>query len=48
MNWVQFAIYLAAAFILGAAIGAERQWRQRMAGLRTNALVSVGRRCLCC
>jgi putative Mg2+ transporter-C (MgtC) family protein len=23
-------------------IGAERQWRQRMAGLRTNALVAAG------
>ena len=26
----------------GAVIGAERQWRQRMAGLRTNALVATG------
>src|SRR6516225_10064767 len=42
MNWVHFTISLATAFVLGAAIGAERQWRQRMAGLRTNALVSVG------
>lgn len=30
------------ASILGAAVGMERQWRQRMAGLRTNALVSLG------
>ncbi|MBV8033744.1 MgtC/SapB family protein [Roseateles sp.] len=30
-----------AAFALGAAIGLERQWRQRTAGLRTNALVAV-------
>jgi putative Mg2+ transporter-C (MgtC) family protein len=28
--------------LLGAAIGFERQWRQRLAGLRTNALVSLG------
>ena len=28
--------------ILGATIGVERQWRQRMAGLRTNALVATG------
>jgi putative Mg2+ transporter-C (MgtC) family protein len=28
--------------LLGAAIGAERQWHQKMAGLRTNVLVSVG------
>lgn len=27
---------------LGAAIGLERQWRLRTAGIRTNALVSVG------
>jgi putative Mg2+ transporter-C (MgtC) family protein len=31
-----------AAFILGTAIGAERQYRQRTAGLRTNVLVAVG------
>jgi putative Mg2+ transporter-C (MgtC) family protein len=30
------------ALVLGAAIGLERQWRQRMAGLRTNALVALG------
>jgi putative Mg2+ transporter-C (MgtC) family protein len=28
--------------LLGAAIGFERQWRQRMAGLRTNTLVAIG------
>ena len=33
---------LATAFVLGALIGLERQWRQRTAGLRTNVLVSVG------
>ncbi|RVW07130.1 MgtC/SapB family protein [Prescottella agglutinans] len=27
---------------LGALVGIERQWRARMAGLRTNALVSLG------
>ncbi|MBS0559324.1 MAG: MgtC/SapB family protein [Proteobacteria bacterium] len=32
---------LGAAFVLGALIGAERQYRQRNAGLRTNALVAV-------
>ncbi|UTV80064.1 MgtC/SapB family protein [Acidithiobacillus sp. YTS05] len=30
------------AFVLGALIGIERQWRQRTAGLRTNTLVAVG------
>jgi len=33
---------LVAALILGACIGAERQWRQRAAGLRTNTLVCFG------
>ena len=42
MNWIQFALNLTAAFVLGSLIGAERQWRQRMAGLRTNALVATG------
>ena len=33
---------LAVAFVLGTAIGFERQYRQRTAGLRTNVLVAVG------
>ena len=33
---------LATAFVLGTAIGLERQLRQRSAGLRTTVLVSVG------
>jgi putative Mg2+ transporter-C (MgtC) family protein len=39
---VNSAVCLAAAFVLGTLIGAERQYRQRSAGLRTNALVAVG------
>ncbi|MEG1202159.1 MAG: MgtC/SapB family protein, partial [Comamonas sp.] len=35
-------ISLVAAFVLGALIGLERQYRQRTAGLRTNVLVAVG------
>ena len=31
-----------AAFVFGTLIGAERQYRQRTAGLRTNALVAIG------
>jgi putative Mg2+ transporter-C (MgtC) family protein len=31
-----------AAALLGGLIGVERQWRSRMAGLRTNALVALG------
>ncbi|SDY49433.1 MgtC/SapB family protein [Tindallia californiensis] len=42
MIWVDFTIRLLAALLLGTMIGAERQWRQRMSSLRTNALVSVG------
>ena len=42
MLWHHFAIRLALALVLGALVGAERQWRQRMAGLRTNALVAAG------
>jgi putative Mg2+ transporter-C (MgtC) family protein len=36
------ALNLAVAMGCGAVIGSERQVRQRMAGLRTNALVSLG------
>ena len=36
------AINLAVAFGLSAAIGFERQWRNRLAGLRTNTLVALG------
>ncbi len=35
-------VSLVAAFIMGTLIGAERQYRQRSAGLRTNVLVAVG------
>ena len=38
----QTAINLAVAVGLGAIIGFERQWRNRLAGLRTNTLVSLG------
>src|SRR3977135_3223557 len=38
----QAAISLGMATLMGACIGFERQWRQRMAGLRTNTLVAIG------
>ena len=38
----QAALNLGAAVALGAVIGFERQWRQRLAGLRTNTLVALG------
>jgi putative Mg2+ transporter-C (MgtC) family protein len=37
-----FLLRLAIALLLGAGVGLERQWRQRMAGTRTNALVAAG------
>ncbi|MDH6144070.1 MULTISPECIES: MgtC/SapB family protein [Kitasatospora] len=37
-----FLIRLATGVACGALIGVERQWRARMAGLRTNALVATG------
>jgi len=40
--FVHTLLALATAFTLGTAIGFERQWRQRSAGLRTNVLVAVG------
>ncbi|HTV72310.1 MAG TPA: MgtC/SapB family protein [Candidatus Acidoferrales bacterium] len=39
---LDFALRIFIALLLGAFIGAERQWRQRLAGLRTNALVATG------
>jgi putative Mg2+ transporter-C (MgtC) family protein len=36
------ALRLGLALLLGSAIGFERQWAQKMAGLRTNALVALG------
>lgn len=42
MSPIEFAIKLAVAFGLGAAIGFERQWQHRSAGLRTNTLVALG------
>ena len=42
METQQFILRVGAALLMGAGIGLERQWRQRLAGLRTNALVAVG------
>jgi len=42
MTVMEFITRIATALLLGAAIGFERQWRQRLAGLRTNALVATG------
>lgn len=42
MSLVWATLNMACALALGAIIGTERQYRGRMAGLRTNALVSLG------
>ena len=39
---LEFVARLAVGLGCGVLIGLERQWRQRMAGLRTNALVATG------
>jgi putative Mg2+ transporter-C (MgtC) family protein len=41
-DFLDSLISLAAAFVLGTLIGAERQYRQRGGGLRTHVLVAVG------
>ncbi|MFB7905837.1 MgtC/SapB family protein [Kitasatospora sp. NPDC056076] len=42
LTTVEFLVRLATGVACGALIGIERQWRARMAGLRTNALVAAG------
>jgi putative Mg2+ transporter-C (MgtC) family protein len=42
MRQLDFLARLFTALSLGAVVGLERQWRQRMAGTRTNALVAAG------
>lgn len=42
MDIIDFATRLAVALALGTLIGAEREWRHKLAGLKTNALVCVG------
>jgi putative Mg2+ transporter-C (MgtC) family protein len=41
-DFLDTLVSLSAAFVLGTLIGAERQYRLRTAGLRTNVLVAVG------
>lgn len=42
MTALEFVSRLGVAAILGIAIGFERQWRQRAAGLHTSSLVAIG------
>jgi putative Mg2+ transporter-C (MgtC) family protein len=41
-DFLDTLVSLTTAFVLGTLIGAERQYRQRTAGLRTNVLVAIG------
>lgn len=42
LAFLDTVLSLVLAFALGTLIGAERQYRQRTAGLRTNVLVALG------
>jgi len=42
MNIGEFEHRLLLAFVLGTLIGLERQWRHKIAGVKTNALVAGG------
>ncbi len=42
VSHLEFALRVLVALAYGSLIGFERQWRQRTAGLRTNALVATG------
>lgn len=42
IDWIDITVRIAAGVSFGALIGFERQWRARTAGVRTNALVSLG------
>ena len=42
IDFLNTLVSLIVALVLGTVIGAERQYRQRTAGLRTNALVALG------
>jgi putative Mg2+ transporter-C (MgtC) family protein len=42
LNQWNMIVHVVVALGLGSLVGLERQWRARMAGLRTNALVAAG------
>ena len=42
IDWIEIAVRIGAGVGFGTLIGFERQWRARTAGVRTNALVSLG------
>jgi putative Mg2+ transporter-C (MgtC) family protein len=42
MHDIEAALQLLVSALFGALVGIERQWRHKNAGLKTNALVSIG------
>ncbi len=42
LHWAEVLLRVVLAGVLGGAIGAEREIREREAGLRTHMLVAVG------
>lgn len=42
IQWIDITMRILAGVVFGGLIGFERQWRARTAGVRTNALVSLG------
>jgi putative Mg2+ transporter-C (MgtC) family protein len=42
IDTMEFGIRICCALVCGLAIGFERQWHHKAAGLRTNTLVAVG------
>ena len=47
MTAYALTLRLAAALVVGTVIGIERQWRHKLAGLRTTVLVAVGAAVFC-
>ncbi|HPJ03808.1 MAG TPA: MgtC/SapB family protein, partial [Candidatus Limiplasma sp.] len=42
MSWTEIAVRMVAAIIVGGAIGIEREYKNRPAGMRTHILVCLG------
>lgn len=45
LTYLEIIIRLVAAIIMGGAIGFEREYKSRPAGMRTHILVCVGQLC---
>jgi putative Mg2+ transporter-C (MgtC) family protein len=42
IGWAESVVRLALAIVLGGALGLEREWSRKAAGLRTHMMVSLG------